>query len=73
MQIHNSGYPEGTDLRHFDGDGDDEILQSSGQLGFGFICPNCDGDIFVGFSDFEHDDSLEYQCEHCGNDLLLEI
>ena len=73
MQIHNSGYPEGADLSHFDGDGDDQRLQVTGQLGFGFKCPHCNDDIFAIFSEFEFDDALEYQCEHCDHPLSLEI
>ena len=72
MQILNSGYPEGTDLSHFDGP-DESIPKVTGQLGFGFTCPHCNDAIFVGFNEFENDDVLDYRCDHCDHDLLLEI
>ena len=73
MRILNSGYPEGTDMSHFDGPDEAQTLKAKGVLGFGFKCSHCDGDIFVSFKDFEHDDALEYQCEHCDQPLSLEI
>ncbi len=72
MRIMNSGYPEDTDLSYFDG-AEEQRLKATGTLGFGFKCSHCEGDIFVSFKDFEFDEALEYQCEHCDHPLSLEI
>ncbi len=72
MRIINSGYPEGTDLSHFDGPDEGQRLKAKGVLGFGFKCPCCEGDIFIKHDNFDVDWS-EYQCEHCDHPLSLEI
>ncbi len=69
MRIHHDGYPEGTDLKHFDG-GEGQRVKATGVLGFGFKCPCCEGDIFIKHDDFDVDWS-DYQCEHCDNLLKL--
>ncbi len=75
MRINHDGYPEGTDLKHFDDSPVRPIETARGVpvVSFDFYCPHCEQLLCIDSDEFSDGPVLEEDCYHCGSMLLLEI